>query len=229
MRNAESALNCSWQCLGTWGTWGDLGDAPPAQGGLEVRAWERVSGSVWISLGQRGCLFANSGSNGAVLKNIPLPGVSHGPKHAPCRPAPRTCPCHGSSGGCAAPCQHDGYGWASAAARLRPLPLSSPPSQARAAAITCHMALCLERRERVCCLLWKAFTLPFVIADHTQRTTFVSFSLIPTQTFLPGLIPILLAANAGTLSFLLCSLLSHGYPSKINYLQQTLSLQHCSI
>ena len=157
------------------GIWADLGMHPPAQGGLGVGAQERGSASMLISLGQRSCSFANSVSNGAVLKNVPPPVHLTGQSVLPVA----LNSCHGSSGSCAAPCQHS---WALAATRIRPL----PPSQARAAAIAGHTALCLERREKLCCLLWKAFTPPFVIADHTQRTIYASFSLIPTQTFFQG-------------------------------------------
>lgn len=68
-------------------------------------------------------------------------------------------------------------------------------------------------------MLWKAFTPPFVIADRTQSTIAVNFFSDPCSGIFPGLIPILvaamlLAAVTGTPSFLLYSLLSHGYQSK---------------
>lgn len=88
------------------------------------------------------------------------------------------------------------------------------------AATTAHQTvLCFKSKERVCCLLWKAFTPPFVIADCTQSTISVNFFSDPCSGIFPGLIPILVAAKllaavTGTPSFLLYSLLSHGYQSK---------------
>lgn len=183
--NAESALNCSWQCLGTWG---DLGDASPSTGragGTEHGTGvQRACGSLWVR--EVGCLLTLAATElywKIFLFQVHLMGQSV--VHVALHPD-TDLPLPWQLRGLGCPRQHGSYGWALAATRLRPLLLSSPPSQAQATAITGHRALCLERREKVCCLLWKAFTTPFVIADHTQRTIFVSFSLIPTQIFFQG-------------------------------------------
>lgn len=93
------------------------------------------------------------------------------------------------------------------------------PLWLQAATIAHHTALCFKSKERVCCLLWKPFTPPFVIADLTQSTISLNIFSDPCSGIFPGLIPILVAAKllaavTGTLSFLFCSLLSHGYQSK---------------
>lgn len=205
--------------------------SPLAQCELGIREWERLfrkhvdlSGSerffvcrLWQ---QQGCT-ENYSSSGCISwdKVCSL---------SPCT-LTWTHPCHDRSRGCAAPGQHGSYFWASAATWLHLLPFSSPPSQEQAAAITGHAALGLERRKKICCLLWKAFTTPFCDYRSHTKDNLCHFFSDPYSDICPGLIPILLAANTGTLSFLGCSLLSHGYPSKINYLQQTSSLQYIQL
>lgn len=162
-----------WQCLGTWATWEDLGE--PGQGRLGFRM---CRGGV-----QRACrpflvrqvLLANSGSSWAVLKYIPLPGACHGLKHVPCHPAPRHRPASAMAA-VAGPRQPHGFAHYSL---LTTIPGTS-------AIISGHPVLCLKRREKDCSLLWKLFTPPVVIADHIQRTDFVSFSLIPTHIYFQG-------------------------------------------
>lgn len=194
------------------------------------RAWDRGSETVWISLGQRGRLFANSGSNGAVLKNIPIPGASHGPKRGPCCPAPR----HGPAPAMAAPgaglspsTRQLWLGLGSRTASPTPPLLTTIPGTSY-----CHHqsqgSLSWKRREGLLFTL-EGFYNPFCYCRSHTKDNLCQFFSDPYSDIFPGLILILLAANAGTLSFLLCSLLSHGYPSKINYLQQNLSLEHCSI
>lgn len=152
----------------------DLGDASPSAESDGDQGTRGGPERVCISLGQRGCSFANSGSNGALLENIPLLDASRGPKHCPCHPVTRQgpAPARALRGLCCSLSTRQlwlGCGSPTAS----PVPLSSP------------RAAVARKRSFAVCFGWCLH--PFlVIVDHTQRTTSVSFVLIPAQIHFQG-------------------------------------------
>lgn len=215
--NAESVLNYREQDLrylvGPGGSWG----MPPWAQRRLVREWKRASksiGSLWVR--ELACLITLA-AMGLYWTMFPLLGAYHGQsvfsvilclKHGPASAmAVLEAVLHPANvAAMAVPCELHAFTY---------WPFS-PPSQAQFAAITSHTDRCLERRE-VCCSPWKIFTTP----HKGQPLSVLFWSLLRylsvTDTDLEG-------CKCRFLSFPLCSLLSHGYSSEINYLQQALSL-----
>lgn len=130
-----------------------------------------------------------------------------------------------------------GCSWSSAGVQLSPLPCAPhhPPQLWLWELLPSPISWLCVSKERRFAVYFGRHLHPLLLWQIAHKVQSLStFSLIPTQVFFQGwyqswwLLSCWLQTQV-PFPFLLCSLLSHCYQSKINYLQVALPLWHCLI